>query len=178
MKHAKSIASVLLVAGTIFATLGGARMPAVDRVWVGVGLAVLLAGAVLLRVADRSGSDSVEAGASRDGATQALRTLPAHVAALESVAATDPLGELATKLGALQTDHFDPLSRRAPELARSMGGDHFARVFGPYACAERALARAWSAAADGHRPEVIASLRRAASELEVAVSEADRSPQK
>jgi hypothetical protein len=178
VKHAKTIASALLVAGTIIATLGGARMPHVDRLWVGAGLVVLLAGAALLRVAERGGSGSTQAGASREGALQALRALPAHVSAIESEAAGLPLSDLATKLGALQTDHFVPLSRRAPELARTFGGDLYARVFGPYACAERALARAWSAAADGHRPEVIASLRRAAAELDIALREVDAAPEK
>lgn len=169
----KNASLLLLVVGTIVATLGGARMPTVDRTTVAVGLVIVVVGAVLARLAARGKGDSAgSSSAEVESALAALRALPAGLASAASGADSDPLDAVATRLAALQRDAVDPLSERAAALLPQLGGERFARIFGPYASAERALGRARSAATDGHRDEVVASLARARAQLDEAAGAA------
>lgn len=165
----KTLSVLLLVAGTIAATLGGARMPTIDRATVAIGLVLVVAGAVLARLVARSKGDSAASSSAEvEGALDTLRALPAHLEKAATNAGSDPLDAVAARLAVLQRDAVDPLSDRAAALLPRLGGEHFARIFGPYASAERALGRARSAATDGHREEVVSSLRRAHEQLEEA----------
>lgn len=176
MSALAKVASPLLVVGTIVAALGGARLPDVHLPTVIVGLVLLTVGTVASKLTARSARQASAGSASHGDVLTSLRELPEKVAAIEAVAAAAPLPDLATRLADLQRDALDPLSERAPGLLTSLGGDTFARVFGPYASAERAIGRARSAATDGHRPEAIAALATANEAIARAVDAAGPRP--
>lgn len=167
----KAAGLALLVLGTIVASLGGARVPSIDRLTVAIGLVLVVAGAVVARVAARSAGGTASAAPVTD-ALDALRELAPRVRAVLADAEGTPLPALADRLSALKREAFDPLSERAPALLGAMSGDRFASVFGPYASAERAVGRAWSAASDGHAEEAIGSLRVAVERLDEAIAAA------
>ena len=103
-----------------------------------------------------------------EAAGVAIRRAPADVAALASVAATLPLGELKTRVDAFVHDNFDPVYDAQEALVQSQGFAKYAAHTGPWASGERMVYRAWSAATDGHRPEAVASLREAIPHFEEA----------
>jgi hypothetical protein len=153
----------LVVLGTVVGTLGGARLPDADLRVTAVGIALLIAGALGVRRTRLGQSAGAIHGSDASGDVLGmLRALPAKIDAIAELAPAGALSDLVGKLSALQRDVLEPLSERSPSLLPRLGGARFASIFGPYASAERALARAWSAAADQHRPEALASLRLAA----------------
>jgi hypothetical protein len=173
MSGARPGAVALLVLGTVTASLGGARLPQADWRIAGAGLAALAAGAALLRRSGRGGAEATgSAGAPGDSAAdvalRALRALPARLDALEAEAPSLELPELIRRLSALAAELGDPIAEGSPGLLRRLGTERFAEVLGTYASGERALARAWSAAADQHRPEALAALSAGAARIREA----------
>lgn len=156
----RKIGMVLLVAGTVVASLGGAKLPTASVPVSAAGLGLLLAALVCLRwkrPAERSGGAE-----SPQGAVLArLSELPARVAHLHAEARELALPGILERLDALDAELVGPIADGSSSLLSELGATRFADVFGAFAGAERALARAWSAAADGHRPETEAALGRA-----------------
>jgi len=168
-------AHVLLSLGTILATLGGARLPVVEWSLVAVGAAVLVAGGVLHRLDARK---QREAGASSSGTSAAaevemLRAVSAEVERLCEEAPALSLEDLADRLAALEPRTMGPLGESIPHRIAAMGGERFAEVFGDYAAGERLVHRAWSAAADGHRPEALRALEAGARRIRAALAALD-----
>jgi hypothetical protein len=156
----KRLGFVLLVLGTIVASLGGAKLPTASTPITAVGLAILLASLVALRW--RRGGGTAAESASEHGAVQAMLTaLPDRIEQLERTAAQLELPALMRELDVIEAEVLAPIAERAAKLLPELGAARFADVFSPFAASERALARAWSAAADGHRPEAEASIARA-----------------
>jgi hypothetical protein len=99
-----------------------------------------------------------------------LRQLPARLEDLDRRAAELELGELIAELDGLEVELLAPIADGSPPLLAALGTPRFAAIFGPFASAERAVARAWSAAADGHRTEALSALEVAVARARSAVS--------
>ena len=169
----RALAWSLLVIGTVVASLGGARLPSASAVVSGAGLALLIVAIALLRrsqAADRQDGATLSSSDPRS----LLPALPERLEVIERDAQALPLPELIRRLDALGAELVTPIADGSPPLLPKLGTQRFASIFGPFASAERALARAWSAAADGHRPEALASLGLALSRSRDAVSALDR----
>lgn len=165
---------VALVLGTVVASLGGARLPRADTTVSVIGLALLVAGIIGVRLVARTRAQ--EGSSASDGLGAAdplslLRAIPERLEPLIDRAPTAPLPEIVREIAAVVDRHFTPLSEVAPSMLGRLGAARFATVFGSYASAERAIARAWSAAADGHRAEAVASLGRAKDRIHEALRE-------
>lgn len=143
----------LLVSGTVLGTLGGARMPGVSWPLALGGLVLLVAAGLLLRFGRGRSMDALA-----DDVSPELEQLARAVAELEAQGASLPLSQLVLQLSSLDAALVQPIGERAPRMLRRLGAERFAEVFGHYAAGERALARAWSAAADQHAPEARAAL--------------------
>jgi hypothetical protein len=70
------------------------------------------------------------------------------------------------EVGQIQATLMPAFIDARPRLVAAFGMGGYARLMDVYAAAERALNRAWSAAADGDEPEAISSLERGLSLLE------------
>ncbi len=159
----KTLATVLLIAGTIVGTFGGGKLPEADVLTTGIGLALLVAGGVLLAIDRRKASKQAPAAGDVRGAGKdvlsLIRALPAKLQPIADEADRLTLDELAARIGVLDVEYFQPIADGAPLLLGPMGTARFASVFGIYASGERLVSRSWSAAVDAHRPEAVASLR-------------------
>lgn len=164
----KKLGWILLIAGTIVGSLGGARLPEADWTIAGVGLAMLAGSAVLMRLAARhAGGGAAAAGSD---VVAAMRQLTERLEALVKEAPSLSLAEVAERISRLSADFFAPISDGSPRMLGAMGPERYAEVFGTYASGERSIARAWSAASDQHRPETLASLELGTARIKEAVS--------
>lgn len=153
MSWKANVGQALLVSGTIIGTLGGARTPGVSWTLTGVGLALLVAAGVLLRQA-RGGAAATAAadvGADMTALAERLRALANQAPGLKPSAMVE-------RIAALHAELVVPIGDRVPFMLKRLGAQRFADVFGTYAGGERALSRAWSAAADEHAEEARAAL--------------------
>lgn len=169
----KTAGHILLVLGTIVASLGGAKLPSASIVVSGVGLALLVGAVACLRWRARPAATEA-ATLSADDPRSLLRRLPGR---LEELAASAPELELAGVMAAIDAvaaELGSPIADGSTALLSELGTARFAAIFGPFASAERALARAWSAAADGHRGEANAALAVALERARAAVAALDR----
>ena len=135
--------------------------------WTGVwlfllGCAGLLAGGLFLRQqARRAAAHEPTGGAS--GAVDPAQTLAAmrrEVASLLEADGDDLNRRVIDRIGHLQLNLMPAFIDARPRLVTAFGMAGYARLMDAYAAAERALNRAWSAAADADRAEAIASLQR------------------
>jgi hypothetical protein len=166
----RGAASLLIVLGTIVGTLGGAHLPRANWLIVGVGLALLVAGALLMR--HRSGAATLTRQKAEREVLDALARLPERVDALVAEAESLELSELRRRLDALELEAIRPIAEASVDLLPSLGAARFAAVFGAFASGERCLARAWSAAADRHRAEASSALSSGAERLREAAAAA------
>lgn len=166
MKRALSLA--LLVLGTIVGTLGGAHLPSASWSVVGAGLVLLAAGAVVGRRS--GGARATAAAAAERDAIAALVAAPASVDALSADAPSLALSDLRRRIDRLDVDVLQPIAEASPLLLPVLGASLFAEVFSAFASGERQLARAWSAAADGHSEEALASVVRGAERIRAAAT--------
>ena len=170
------VSTILMVAGTIVATLGGARLPAADPFVTGAGIAILLAGIVLRKIAVRNkqklDKSASSAGIGRAGGQPVVETMKGLLEKLEQNSTNAKHArrgtELAGRLAALEPDLYS-VADTAPALLDVVGAQTFALAFSEFAQGERALRRAWSAAADGHDEEARASLSDAIHRIRSAI---------
>ena len=155
----KTAGMILLVVGTIVASLGGAKLPSASIPITAAGLGLLVAALVLLRWRPK-GADNGP-GTSGSAVLELLTRLPDRLDALASEASSLSLSDLTQRLDAIDAELVAPIADGSGELLAPLGAARFAEIFGPFASAERALARSWSAAADGHESEALASLENA-----------------
>lgn len=158
---------VLFIVGTLVAAAAGAHSP---PAWTpfGVGIALAVVGAVLLR---RSGG-SVAGGSDGDG----VRDLAGLKAALgelrasaQRVASTPAEGRLAALEGLLTGPLVVVIGARTL-LAQAHGVEAYALVYTPVASGERCLNRAWSALADARPDEAEAQVHAAVGHLDAALA--------
>ncbi len=130
-----------------------------------VGLGV---GAFLMRTANRSiaatRSASADAvGASRLSPEQTLDALHSEVDSLRSrlttmAAESDRLSTILAEISRMQQTHIASFLAARSEITARLGLGGYARLMDAFASAERAINRAWSAAADEVEAESLASL--------------------
>lgn len=164
----RNLGIVLLVLGTIVGSLGGAKLPTANWAVAGAGFAMLVAALVLLRW-PKKGDGTKSADAPEKVVIPLLRELPKEIEAIRLEAEDLELPALLERLGKLDREFLQGISEGSPALLSSLGPQRFADVFGQYASGERLLARAWSAAADHHRPEALDALERSALRIREAV---------
>ena len=156
----KTVGMVLLVVGTIVASLGGAKLPSASLPVAGAGLGLLVVALVLMRYKPK-GAAATGPASSESAVLELVARLPERLDALSSEASELSLEELTKRLDAIDVELVAPIADGSGELLGPLGAMRFAEVFGAFASAERSLARTWSAAADGHRTEALASLENA-----------------
>jgi hypothetical protein len=167
----KTAGHVLLVLGTIVASLGGAKLPSSSVVVSGIGLALLVAAVVCLRW--RTRSTTASATLSADDPRTLLRLLPDRLEKLAGDAPDLEPSRLMAALDAIGAELTTPIADGSTALLAELGIARFAAIFGPFASAERAAARAWSATADGHPAEARAAIAVALERARAAVSALD-----
>lgn len=131
-----------------------------EKWWFFAGVIGLVVGALLARSAQRAeraaaGLDRAEAA---EPAAEALREL--HQTATKLSAGDASLEALRDELGEALRVHATAFVDARPVLLPQLGLASFAQLMDRFAAAERALNRAWSAAADRNQPEAAFSLRR------------------
>lgn len=131
------------------------------------GMAILVAGAVVMRRASARGRASAGAGGAAGSARDILADLVRQVGALRAeagAAAPEAVKALILdRVGGLQRGAMEAFVEAARRDLIAAGGLRlFASVIDRYSAAERRLNRAWSAAADGYLEEALASLDEAA----------------
>jgi hypothetical protein len=135
-----------------------------------VGVALMLVGAMMVKAATRQqiqASTSSADGDSPGSPTQIVSKIEQEITSLrrdlEDV--LDASGRVVTivdRVGALLGDLVIPFYDTRTTIIGKMGLAGFAGVMDRMAALERSLNRAWSAAADEHEPEAMASLEQAA----------------
>lgn len=163
----RAVAPWVLYLGMAVAMVSGATWPEPTWGGVAVGIAIVAAGIVALRRAGAPSPEESVAAAGVHGAARAgsladgVRATADGVRRLADEAPALHLDEVRRRIETLQ--HLGPErvgDAQASIVARA-GFPAYASVMAPLATAERLLWRAWSAAADGHRPECLRSLRAA-----------------
>jgi len=168
MKALRSSSSWVMYLGMAICMYGGARWPRPAWPFVAAGLVVILVGIALRRSA---GAPTLEVEQIHSSDLKRPRrtgtlvdALSALVQGIERLHGEGPDAELAAI-----KDRIEELIWLGPErvgssqeaIAAKVGFAAYAEVMAPLAASERWLNRAWSAAADGHRPECLSSLAEA-----------------
>ena len=164
----QALATSLLVLGTILGAFGGARLPQADPLVAGVGLAMLVAGCLLVFQRARSQRTHAARAISDAAIFDLIVALPDQLQPILDQADALTLEEIAQRISALELQYFRPIADASPDMLPRMGAESFSALFGQYAGGERLISRAWSAAVDLHRPETIASLREGIERLRAA----------
>ncbi len=145
-------------------------------VFFGLGLLLVVVGAILGRVASGREASEAPVGEHGDAAPardlgDLLERLREDVAALAAEASargeprSDDFESLKQRIHELVVEKVEPIADAAPRVQSKYGITVFADVFGPFSSGERYLNRAWSALVDRHWDEAASSLERAASDL-------------
>jgi hypothetical protein len=156
----KKLGLLLLVIGTVVGSLGGAKLPSASWPISAAGLAILVAAVIALRWRGSTPGEAARIESDGDVASLLAR-LPERIAELSAKAPKLELSALTLELDAIEAELLAPIAERSSALLPVLGASRFADVFAAFAGTERSLARAWSAAADGHRPEAESSIQRA-----------------
>ncbi|MCS6900245.1 MAG: hypothetical protein RMJ98_11315 [Myxococcales bacterium] len=168
MKLVRSSSSWVMYLGMAACMYGGAQWPRPSWPLVAAGLVVILVGIALRRSA---GAPTLEVEQIHSADLKRPRRTGSLVEALtsfcEGIETLHNQGSEA-ELAAIK-DRIEELIWLGPErvgssqeaIAAKVGFSAYAEVMAPLAASERWLNRAWSAAADGHRPECLASLAKA-----------------
>jgi hypothetical protein len=168
-----TLATLLLVVGTIVGVFGGGKLPQANPYITGLGILLLAAGGVILYLERRRLAAAPVGSAGTVDVLALIRVLPERLQLISDAADELTLAQIADRIGELDTEYFRPISDAAPALLGSMGTERFASVFGVYAGGERLISRAWSAAVDQHRPETLTSLREGISRIRAAAAAID-----
>lgn len=163
MTMLRDIAQWTMYIGMGIAMGGGATWPRPTWTYVGLGLAVIAIGIVMKRSAGApteeahvvSGGDKPQ----RSGTIEdALTSVAAQIEELAEKAPELDFEAIKKKVEDLNWLGPERLGQAQEAVAARIGFPAYAEMMGPLATAERLLNRAWSAAADGHRPETVASI--------------------
>ncbi|MBI2373412.1 MAG: hypothetical protein HYV07_05380 [Deltaproteobacteria bacterium] len=164
--------------GMAMAIIAGALWPSPSWGLMGAGLLILVGGIGIKRKAGAPPIEEGVAAAARVARTGTLadgvKAMAEGVRVLGTKAPTIHLEQV--KSGIEDLIYLGParLGEAQEAVSARLGFPAYAEVMGPLATAERLLYRAWSAAADGHRPEVLASLKEAQPYADQAADAGDR----
>jgi hypothetical protein len=171
---AETLASWVQYLGMTIAMLGGATWPAPRWTVVAGGIGVLCVGIAWARLAaGKRTAAGVNAGGDHaiERVQNALDAAKRRTATLRATADSAELEAIAKECEAIVRECVEAVAAQQESLSRAYGFAGYAQVMTPFAAAERWLNRAWSAASDTHRPEVIASLDRAIEHIDEALRE-------
>lgn len=171
---AETLASWVQYAGMTVAMVGGATWPAPRWTIVVVGILILCAGIAWARIAQgKRSAQGSNAGGDRaiEVMKSALSSAQERTKSLRQTAHDASLDEVAKECEAIVRDCVEAVAAQQESLSRIYGFAGYAQVMTPFAAAERWLNRAWSAASDTHRPEVLASLDHAIEHIDEALGE-------
>jgi hypothetical protein len=162
----REIANWVMYVGMAVSMAGGATWPGPSWAVVLGGLALIGVGIGIRRAAGVPGLDENAAEAAgkppRTGTlSEALGVVSEGVAELSAGAPTMDLEAIKKRVEELNWLGPERLGSAQEIIIARVGFAAYAEVMAPLATAERWLNRAWSAAADGHRPECLASLQTA-----------------
>jgi hypothetical protein len=140
------------------------------KTWFALGFVGLIVGAGLVRAARRSATALGAAAVSAAAHELAIENMQRAVRELNasSLRGGELLREIMARIGEVQKRDMPAFVAARAELVASLGLSGYAQLMDSFAAGERAMNRAWSAAADGHETEAMASLQRA----EVLLTEA------
>jgi len=156
--------------------------------WFALGLILVIAGAVMARIAIRrelTGPTEGEGTEGTDGSTEGsfdsiladllegARGVASRLAGISQPAEGD-FEEVQREVERLQLDCVEPLVAARVRIQTLHGMAAFAAIFGPLSAGERNLNRTWSALVDRHWPEATRSVEVACFGLEQAVSELEQ----
>lgn len=168
----REVAQWVMYAGMGVAMVGGATWPRPSAPLVAAGIAVIAAGILLRR---RAGAPTVEHSVAAGSRPERRGTLAEGIAdaaratrELADQAETLTLEAIKERVEGVNWLGAERLGAAQELVAAREGFAVYAEVMAPLATSERLLYRAWSAASDGHRPEVVASLRASAGYAEEA----------
>jgi ribulose bisphosphate carboxylase small subunit len=184
----KTAAFVLLILGTILATLGGARLPQAHLGLTLTGLLVLGLGLLLWRLHARQAPPPPVPPTSttqrdpqkkqqdpQEELQEQLHLLLQHTESLLKDAPTLSLAEIGEQIQLLDANLWQPLTQQL-SLLLQRSHKTLAERATSYAQAERYLWRAWSAATDHHRPETLDALQRCLRSLQHTLGSAPNQP--
>lgn len=174
---AETLASWVQYLGMTVAMLGGATWPAPRWSIVTAGILILCVGIAWARIAQKKRATAAASASSEraiDVVQSALDQASSRTRALRSSAAEAPFDGVTTECEAIVRECVERVAGQQESLSREYGFAGYAQVMTPFAAAERWLNRAWSAASDAHRPEVLASLERAIEHIDEALAECAR----
>lgn len=170
MQALRSISDWVMYAGMAVSMYGGAQWPRPYWPTVAAGVVIVLAGVGLrrkagaptLEVEQISGSD-LRRPARKGTLVDALEALCEGIEKLHADGAEEDLESIKKRVEDLLWIGPERVGGSQEAIAAKVGFAAYAEVMAPLAASERWLNRAWSAAADGHRPESLASLAEALS---------------
>ncbi|MBI4818229.1 MAG: hypothetical protein HY791_18340 [Deltaproteobacteria bacterium] len=166
--------------GMAIAIVAGALWPNPHWAAMAAGLGVLGIGILVKRKAGAPPIEEEQGDAAKDRVIRTgtladgVRVHASGVAELSKLAPTLHLEEVKKKVEELIYLGPARLGEAQEAVSARLGFPSYAEVMGPLATSERLLYRAWSAASDGHRPEVLASLREAQPYADQAAEASDR----
>lgn len=165
----REIADWVMYVGMGISMAAGATWPRPSWGGWGVGLAVIAVGVVLRRKAGAPSLHEVhapgEAGdddAPRGSLEQSIAWFAKGVGELAKSAPEQPFEAIKQRAERLVRGGPERVGNAQEALAAKIGFATYAEIMAPLASAERWVNRAWSAAADEHRPECVSSLEQAA----------------
>lgn len=156
--------------GVAVAVTGGAKAPAEGSAWpdtllvFGLGVGVAVVGLVLWWMAEREGvhpSDDSNSDSKTGNPITELRQLNVKLNEVQSRFNQLSLDDILAVVEQLQVDHVYGVAEHRQVLSIQLGIAQGAELMIAFAYCERMLNRAWSAAADGHHGEALASLQEA-----------------
>jgi|FLOH01.1.fsa_nt_gi hypothetical protein len=159
----KYLAQLFFIGGFCLATVGAAGFsdPIEPNAMLmfGVGLALCLAGGILLRRAAHAEAHQKAAdGLSEEGLAGAIAGIEQEVRTLLAEADTLDQHGLCKSIDAILQGSFFDVGSRNEDYMRVLGNATYTRYWDGFAVAERLLARSWSMAADGACEEARAEL--------------------
>lgn len=170
MKALRASSDWVMYAGLALSMYGGATWPRPSWPLVAGGLVLTLVGVALRRTAgaptlevEQTRGDDPRRPPRQGTLVDALAVLCRGVEDLHTAAPRAELGPLKDRIEELLWLGPERVGGAQEAIAARVGFASYAEVMAPLAASERWLNRAWSAAADGHRPECVASLAEALS---------------
>lgn len=165
MRSLRTVSDWVMYTGMAISMYGGAQWPRPSWLVVAVGVVIVFvgviirrrAGAPMLHAEEIHGSD-LRRPARTGTLIDALGALRDGIQKLHIEGANETLEVLKGRIEELLWIGPERVGGSQEAIAAKVGFAVYAEVMTPLAASERWLNRAWSAAADGHRPECLASL--------------------
>ena len=163
--------TVGFLAGALSATVDAVETDKVHWIYFAIGLAVAVAGVVLVRLEKRSHRTSQGKLASNmEAVKSSMESIAANVAKLDAEKGQIETYEMRHRIDEALPEHIETFVEARESIAHVHGLQVYADVMSSFAAGERYLNRVWSASADGYIDEVNEYIGRAKEQFEDSVS--------